>query len=112
IGDVPVFDLFDRPITDWDIVVKWLFDKTVGTAALICATPIMLLIALAIKLDSKGPIFFKQTRYGFNNQCFDVSKFRSMYVEHADAMASKVVTRNDPRVTRIGRFIRKTSLDE
>jgi Undecaprenyl-phosphate glucose phosphotransferase len=112
IGDVPVFDLFDRPITDWDVVVKWLFDKIAGTAALICAAPIMLLIALAIKLDSKGPIFFKQRRYGFNNQCFDISKFRSMYVEHADAMASKVVTRNDSRVTRVGRFIRKTSLDE
>jgi lipopolysaccharide/colanic/teichoic acid biosynthesis glycosyltransferase len=72
----------------------------------------MLLIALAIKLDSKGPIFFKQRRHGFNNEVFDIYKFRSMYVEHSDEIASKVVTRNDPRVTRVGRFIRKTSLDE
>jgi Undecaprenyl-phosphate glucose phosphotransferase len=112
VGDVPVFDVFDRPITDWDVVMKLLFDKMIGTAAFVCTAPIMLLIALAIKFDSKGPVLFKQRRYGFNNERFDIYKFRSMYVEHADAMASKVVARNDPRVTRVGRFIRKTSLDE
>jgi lipopolysaccharide/colanic/teichoic acid biosynthesis glycosyltransferase len=72
----------------------------------------MLLVALAIKLDSKGPVFFKQRRYGFNNELIEIYKFRSMYTEHADATASRLVTRNDPRVTRIGRFIRKTSIDE
>jgi lipopolysaccharide/colanic/teichoic acid biosynthesis glycosyltransferase len=72
----------------------------------------MLLAALAIKLDSKGPIFFKQRRYGFNNELVEIYKFRSMYVEDTDATAAKLVTRNDPRVTRVGRFIRKTSLDE
>src|SRR6202453_3279886 len=72
----------------------------------------MLLIALAIKLDSKGPVFFKQRRYGFNNKFVEIYKFRSMYVEDTDATASKLVTKNDPRVTRVGRFIRKTSLDE
>ncbi len=112
IGNVPVFDIFDRPIADWDVVMKWLFDKIVGTIALVCAAPIMLLIALAIKLDSKGPVFFKQRRYGFNNKFVEIYKFRSMYVEDSDATASKLVTRNDPRVTRVGRFIRKTSLDE
>jgi hypothetical protein len=54
IGNVPVLDIFDKPIADWDVVMKWLFDKIVGSLALICAAPIMLLIALAIKLDSKG----------------------------------------------------------
>jgi Undecaprenyl-phosphate glucose phosphotransferase len=112
LGSVPVLDIFDRPIADWDVVMKWLFDKIVGSMALICVAPIMLLIALAIKLDSKGPIFFKQRRYGFNNKFVEIYKFRSMYVEHADATASKLVTKNDPRVTRVGRFIRKTSLDE
>jgi exopolysaccharide biosynthesis polyprenyl glycosylphosphotransferase len=112
IAGVPVFEVFDRAITDWDVVIKWLFDKIVGAVALICAAPIMLLIAFAIKFDSKGPVFFKQRRHGFNNEFFDIYKFRSMYVEHSDAMASKVVVRNDPRVTRVGRFIRKTSLDE
>jgi Undecaprenyl-phosphate glucose phosphotransferase len=112
IGSVPVLDIFDRPIADWDVVMKWLFDKIIGTLVLICAAPIMLLIALAIKLDSKGPVLFKQRRYGFNNELVEIYKFRSMYVEDTDATATKLVTRNDPRVTRVGRFIRKTSLDE
>ena len=112
IGTVPVIDVFDRPIADWDVVMKWLFDKVVGTLALICLSPLMLLVALAIKLDSTGPVFFKQRRYGFNNELIEIYKFRSMYTEHADATASRLVTRNDPRVTRIGRFIRKTSIDE
>ena len=112
IGHVPVIDIFDRPIADWDVVMKWLFDKIIGSLVLICVAPILLLIALAIKLDSKGPIFFKQRRYGFNNKFVEIYKFRSMYAEHTDAAASKLVTKNDPRVTRVGRFIRKTSLDE
>ncbi len=112
IGNVPVLDIFDKPIADWDVVMKWLFDKIVGTLALICVSPLMLLVALAIKLDSKGPILFKQRRYGFNNELIEVCKFRSMYVEKSDATAEKLVTRGDLRVTRVGRFIRKTSLDE
>jgi len=112
IGDVPVLDIFDKPIADWDVVMKWLFDKIVGSLALICAAPVMLLVALAIKLDSPGPVFFEQKRYGFNNESIDIYKFRSMYVEQTDAAANKLVTRGDPRVTRVGRFIRKTSLDE
>jgi Undecaprenyl-phosphate glucose phosphotransferase len=112
IGNVPVLDIFDRPIADWDVVMKWLFDKIVGSLALICAAPLMLLIALAIKLDSRGPVFFKQRRYGFNNELVEILKFRSLYVDDSDATAEKLVTKNDPRVTRVGRFIRKTSLDE
>jgi FlaA1/EpsC-like NDP-sugar epimerase len=72
IGTVPVIDVFDRPIADWDIVMKWLFDKIVGTLALIGLSPLMLLVALAIKLDSKGPVFFKQRRYGFNNELIEI----------------------------------------
>jgi lipopolysaccharide/colanic/teichoic acid biosynthesis glycosyltransferase len=72
----------------------------------------MLAIALAVKLDSKGPIFFKQRRYGFNNELIEIYKFRSLYNEHADADAKKQVSKDDHRVTRVGRFIRKTSLDE
>ena len=112
IGHVPVLDIFDRPIADWDVVMKWLFDKTIGSLVLIAVAPIMLLIAVAIKLDSEGPIFFKQRRYGFNNKFVEIYKFRSMYIEATDADASKLVTKGDPRVTRVGRFIRKTSLDE
>src|SRR5579885_1973251 len=112
IGKVPMIDVADRPIADWDVVMKWLFDKLVGGAMLLCALPAMALIALAIKLDSRGPVLFKQKRYGFNNDLIEVYKFRSMYVEKTDANASKLVTKDDPRVTRVGRIIRKTSLDE
>jgi Undecaprenyl-phosphate glucose phosphotransferase len=112
IGNVPVLDVFDRPIADWDIVMKWLFDKVVGAIALIALAPIMLLVALAIKLDSRGPVLFKQRRYGFNNELVEIYKFRSMYTEFTDPTARKLVEKDDPRVTRVGRFIRKTSLDE
>jgi Undecaprenyl-phosphate glucose phosphotransferase len=112
IGKVPVLDVFDRPIADWDVVMKSMFDRVIGTLALLALSPVMLLTALAIKLDSRGPVLFRQKRYGFNNELIEVYKFRSMYVEQSDATAAKLVTKGDPRVTRVGRFIRKTSLDE
>ena len=112
VGSVAMIDLFDKPIADWDHVSKWLFDKIIGSLALVALVPVMLLVALAVKLDSRGPVFFRQKRYGFNNELIEVFKFRSMYVDRCDATASKLVTKNDPRVTRVGQFIRKTSLDE
>ena len=112
IGKVPVIDLFDKPIAEWDIVVKTIFDRLVGLFCLIMLAPIMLLVALAVKLDSRGPVLFRQKRYGFNNELIEVFKFRSMYAEQLDIKADKLVTKNDPRVTRVGRFIRKSSLDE
>jgi Undecaprenyl-phosphate glucose phosphotransferase len=112
IGNVPVIDVFDRPIADWDVVMKWLFDKIIGGLLLLAALPVMAAVAIAIKLDSKGPVFFKQKRYGFNNDLIEVYKFRSMYTDKTDATAAKLVTKDDPRVTKVGRFIRKTSLDE
>ncbi|MEP0323585.1 MULTISPECIES: undecaprenyl-phosphate glucose phosphotransferase [Alphaproteobacteria] len=112
VGKVPFLDVVDKPIADWDVVAKWLFDHVVGAMILLLAAPVMLLVALAIRLDSRGPVLFKQKRYGFNNDLIEVYKFRSMYVDKTDATANKLVTRNDPRVTRVGRFIRRTSLDE
>jgi Undecaprenyl-phosphate glucose phosphotransferase len=112
LGNVPVLDVFDRPITDWDVVMKWLFDKLVGGFALALAAPLMAVTALLIKLDSPGPVFFKQRRHGFNNELIEVYKFRSLYADKADHTAQKSVTKDDPRVTRVGRFIRKTSIDE
>jgi Undecaprenyl-phosphate glucose phosphotransferase len=111
-GTVPLIDILDKPITDWDVVVKWVFDKSVAALTLLALAPVMMLVALAIKLDSKGPVLFRQKRHGFNNELIDVFKFRSMFVDQADANAAKLVTKGDPRVTRVGRFIRKTSLDE
>ena len=112
VGDVALIALADKPIADWGMVAKALFDKIIGLAALIALSPVMLLTALAIRLDSKGPVLFRQKRYGFNNELIEVFKFRSMYTEMTDHKADKLVTRDDPRVTRVGRVIRKTSLDE
>ncbi|MGH6665842.1 MAG: undecaprenyl-phosphate glucose phosphotransferase [Pseudolabrys sp.] len=112
IGSMPVLDVFDRPIADWDVVMKWLFDKLIGGLMLLLAVPAMAVVALAIKLESRGPVLFKQKRYGFNNDLIEVYKFRSMYTDATDTTASKLVTKGDPRVTRVGRIIRKTSLDE
>jgi Undecaprenyl-phosphate glucose phosphotransferase len=112
LGKVPTLDVFEAPITDWDLVMKWLFDHVVGALALLLAAPVMALVAFAVKLDSPGPVLFRQKRFGFNNERIDVFKFRSLYHDQADPLASKVVTKNDSRVTRVGRFIRRTSLDE
>jgi Undecaprenyl-phosphate glucose phosphotransferase len=112
LGKVPTLDVFEAPITDWDLVMKWLFDHVGGALVLLLAAPVMALVALAVKFDSPGPVLFRQKRFGFNNERIDVFKFRSLYHDQADPLASRVVTKNDSRVTRVGRFIRKTSLDE
>ncbi len=112
IGDVPFFDMFDRPLKGWDSFLKAAEDRILGAILLVLLSPIMALVALAVKLDSKGPVFFKQKRYGFNNELIEVYKFRSMYTEMSDENAAKLATKDDPRVTRVGRFIRKASLDE
>ena len=112
IGSVPMIDLTDKPLNGWSTIVKWTFDKIVGVAALVLLAPVLAAVAVMIKLDSRGPVLFRQKRYGFNNELIEVYKFRSMFTDKTDATASKLVTRNDARVTRVGRFIRRTSLDE
>ncbi len=93
-------------------LIKRLMDMAVTALALLVAAPVMLTIALAVKLDSPGPVFFRQRRHGFNNEAIRVWKFRSMRNETADATASRQISVDDDRVTRVGRFIRRTSLDE
>jgi Undecaprenyl-phosphate glucose phosphotransferase len=112
IGKVPMLPILDRPLSDRDRLIKNIEDRIVGLAMLIVAAPFMALVALAVRLESKGPVLFRQKRLGFNNELIEVYKFRSMYTDMSDAAAAKLVTRDDPRVTRVGRFIRKTSLDE
>ena len=112
IGSVPLLDIADKPIDDWGSIAKWAFDKVVATLALVALSPLMAVIAALIKLDSRGPVLFRQKRYGFNNELIEVFKFRSMYTDLSDAGAARLVTKADPRVTRIGRFIRKASIDE
>ncbi|GJE27256.1 undecaprenyl-phosphate glucose phosphotransferase [Methylobacterium organophilum] len=112
LGSVPLLDVFDKPLADWDVIAKTVFDRVVGLAMLLALSPIMIAVAIAVKLTSRGPVLFRQKRYGFNNELIEVFKFRSMYVDQGDATAAKLVTKGDPRVTPVGRFIRKTSLDE
>ena len=112
IGDVPFLPLFDKPMSDLNVAVKAIEDRALAALALLFLSPLLALIALAVKLDSRGPVFFRQQRYGFNNEAIGVYKFRSMYVDQCDHAASKLVTKGDPRVTRVGGFLRRTSLDE
>ncbi|GJD35294.1 UDP-glucose:undecaprenyl-phosphate glucose-1-phosphate transferase [Methylobacterium aerolatum] len=112
LGSVPVLDVFDKPIADWDVVVKAVFDRCVALLALLALSPIMIAVALAVRFTSRGPVLFRQKRHGFNNELIEVYKFRSMYTDLCDATGDKMVTKGDRRVTPVGRFIRKTSLDE
>lgn len=112
IGKVPMFDIFDRPIRDWDRVAKRGFDIVFSLLGIVALSPVMLAAAIAVRLTSRGPVIFVQKRHGFNNEIINVYKFRSMFVDQQDATARKAVTKDDPRVTPVGRFIRKTSIDE
>jgi Undecaprenyl-phosphate glucose phosphotransferase len=112
IGDVPFLPVFDKPISDWGAALKALFDRIVAAALILFLSPVLAAVALGVRLSSPGPILFRQTRYGFNNEKFAVFKFRSMYVHGCDAHASRLVSRGDPRVTPFGAFIRRWSLDE
>ena len=112
LGELPMLSVFDRPLAGWHAILKSAMDRAIGLLALMALSPLMIATAIAIRLESKGPVLFKQKRYGFNNELVEIWKFRSMYTDMSDAHASKLVTRDDPRVTRVGRFIRKTSIDE
>jgi Undecaprenyl-phosphate glucose phosphotransferase len=112
LGDVPLLNVIDRPLAGWRWSVKTLEDRVLATLILLMAMPLMMVISLVIKLDSPGPVLFRQKRYGYNNQLIEVMKFRTMYDDQKDENAEKLTQRNDPRVTRIGAFLRKSSLDE
>jgi Undecaprenyl-phosphate glucose phosphotransferase len=112
LGDVPVLEMIDRPLKNWSGAVKLLEDKALGSLLLVFTAPLMLLLAVMIKLDSRGPIFFIQKRFGFNNQVIQVIKFRTMHVDCADPSGAERTLRDDPRVTRLGRILRSLSLDE
>jgi Undecaprenyl-phosphate glucose phosphotransferase len=105
-------NVVDRPLSGWPSIAKHIEDRVLGAAILTMISPLMLAVALMIKLDSPGPVFFRQKRYGFNNQLIEVFKFRSMYTHMTDHNAAQLTRRNDPRITRLGAFLRRTSLDE
>ena len=109
---VPMANVLKKPISEWGVIGKWLIDFGIGGAAFIVALPFLALIAAWIKLDSKGPVLFRQERYGFQNEIIDVFKFRTMFVDQTDFDAERLTVRDDPRVTRAGKWLRRFSLDE
>lgn len=112
LGDLPMMTLFERPISGLDAGVKAVEDKLLTVLILAVLWPVLLISALAIKLDSPGPVFFRQPREGFNNKTFTVFKFRTMRADRCEADAVKQAVPGDPRVTRVGAFLRRTSIDE
>jgi len=94
------------------ITPKRVFDFTLALLALVFLAPLLLLVALLIRLESKGPILFCQTRYGWDSRPFRIWKFRTMWAHMGDARGARQTVRNDPRVTRLGAFLRKTNIDE
>jgi Undecaprenyl-phosphate glucose phosphotransferase len=112
VGTVPTFEVMNRPFADWDYVMKWIEYRVLAAVFLVLSIPIFAIVAPVIKLTSKGPVFFKQKRFGFNNELIEVYKFRTLRQEMADLNAERLVTADDPRVTQVGKFLRRTSLDE
>lgn len=111
IGSTWVVDLHRGPLTWGECAIKRAFDIAFSSLALLMLAPIMLIAAILIKLDSRGPIFFSQLRNGFNNNEFWILKFRTMHVMEQGAEVKQAV-RNDKRVTRLGRWLRRSSIDE
>jgi Undecaprenyl-phosphate glucose phosphotransferase len=109
---VPLMQIGAKPLTDRQVFVKRAEDLVLGLLIILAVSPILLLTAMAIRLESRGPILFRQPRHGFNDTIFNIYKFRTMYVDRADPTGQARTTRNDPRVTRIGRFLRRWSIDE
>jgi Undecaprenyl-phosphate glucose phosphotransferase len=108
----PVLTVYRRPLNGWNRLLKRLEDVALAGALLLVLFPLMLIMALAIKLDSRGPVLFRQKRVGFNSNIFEVFKFRTM--THAPEPDGDLpqARRDDSRVTRIGKVLRRTSLDE
>jgi Undecaprenyl-phosphate glucose phosphotransferase len=109
---IPFIVLGNRPLNDRQELIKRVEDVLFSALAIIITSPILLSVALAIRIDSAGPIIFKQPRYGFNDTIFNIYKFRTMHVDRCDPSGSESTSRGDPRLTRIGQYLRRWSLDE
>lgn len=112
IEGIPFLKIKAVPMTTWNHIMKRTFDLVVASVVLILASPILLLICLLIKLDSKGPVLYLQERVGLDGKPFNVLKFRTMRAEAEKETGPVWARKDDPRVTRIGRFLRRFSLDE
>jgi Undecaprenyl-phosphate glucose phosphotransferase len=109
---IPMLNAYEKPMDGWGVIVKRAFDVVFAGSTVILAMPLLLLIALCIRLESRGPIFFRQPRYGFNNELVDVFKFRTMVADASDTLGERLTARHDGRVTRVGAILRRFSLDE
>ena len=105
-------ELWNLPLATWRAGLKRVEDVTIGVAILAILAPMMAFVALLIRLESPGPVIFRQMRYGFANRPIRVTKFRTMRHDLGDAAGAWATVRNDPRVTRVGKLLRRTSLDE
>lgn len=112
LGSLPVLAIWQQPIRDVDGLLKEFIDRFSSLVALVALGPLLMFVAIAIRVESKGPIIFRQKRFGFNNNEISVLKFRSMYVDKQDTTGAARTQKNDPRVTLVGKFIRRTSIDE
>jgi Undecaprenyl-phosphate glucose phosphotransferase len=112
LGPNAVLKIGGKPMSDKQIMAKNIVDRLFSVLLLILALPVLALIALAVHLDSRGPLLFRQPRLGLHNTMFTMYKFRTMYADMADVAANRQATLGDPRVTRVGRILRRTSLDE
>jgi len=105
-------NIFHRPMSSVDLATKRLFDIVMSLFLLISLAPIMIITAMAVALSSPGPVFFRQPRAGLYDDVIRVFKFRTMYTHHADLLARQQTQRDDPRITVVGKFLRKSSIDE
>ncbi|WP_405305317.1 undecaprenyl-phosphate glucose phosphotransferase [Methanobrevibacter sp.] len=113
IEDIPIINIRYVPLDDsFNKFLKAISDYAIAIIAILITSPIMIITAIAIKLTSKGPIIFKQERIGLNSKPFMMYKFRSMKVQDPSDEKSEWTTKDDPRKTRVGDFIRRTSIDE
>jgi Undecaprenyl-phosphate glucose phosphotransferase len=112
LGDLSLLGIVKRPLGDGQHFIKRAFDWLGALVLLAALGPLMAVVAALIKLESPGPVFFRQIRFGFNNEPVGVTKFRTMYTHMSDPAGEKLTERNDPRVTKIGRVLRRTSIDE
>ncbi|RDK02774.1 undecaprenyl-phosphate glucose phosphotransferase [Paraburkholderia lacunae] len=109
---MPAINLVASPVPAPALVKKEIFDRVFAACALLALAPLLMAIAIAVKLSSRGPVFFTQKRKGADGRIFRIYKFRSMRAHAVEAGVVKQATRGDPRITRVGAFIRRTSLDE
>jgi polysaccharide biosynthesis protein PslA len=112
VGSNPVVLIEERPLKDWRAAKKSAFDIALGSMMLVVLSPLLALIALAIRLDSPGPVLFRQPRLGFNNRLFTCYKFRTMHHGMTDLLGDRQASRGDARITRLGKWLRALSIDE